>query len=58
MMGDCDIDKHFYQRQIVFDTTFCGDWAGSVWPWDSVCSVKAPDCNNYVAENPAAFANT
>ncbi|CZR66667.1 related to endo-1,3(4)-beta-glucanase [Phialocephala subalpina] len=57
MQGNCDIDKHFYQHQIVFDTTFCGDWAGSVWPWDPVCSVKAADCNTYVAKNPGAFAD-
>jgi hypothetical protein len=27
----CDIDSHFSNHNIVFDTTFCGQWAGSVW---------------------------
>ncbi|KAE8445251.1 hypothetical protein EG329_013623 [Mollisiaceae sp. DMI_Dod_QoI] len=57
MQGNCNIDQHFYQHQIVFDTTFCGDWAGNAWAYDSVCSLKAPNCQTYVAENPAAFAD-
>jgi hypothetical protein len=27
----CDIDKFFDNQNIVFDTTFCGDWAGKNW---------------------------
>ncbi|KAL9637972.1 MAG: hypothetical protein Q9164_001853, partial [Protoblastenia rupestris] len=27
----CNIDKHFKDMQIIFDTTFCGDWAGKKW---------------------------
>lgn len=55
--GSCDIDENFANHQIVFDTTFCGDWAGSVWSSDPVCSLKASTCVDYVAGNPSAFAD-
>ena len=29
--GSCNIDAHFMNHNMVFDTTFCGDWAGAVW---------------------------
>lgn len=29
--GGCDIDSHFKNHKIIFDVTFCGDWAGNVW---------------------------
>lgn len=52
--NSCDIDSHFKEHNIVFDTTFCGDWAGSVWA-SSTCASLADTCQNYVANNPAAF---
>ncbi len=51
----CDIDSHFMNNNIVFDTTFCGDWAGNVWSQDSTCSALAPTCQAYVQNNPDAF---
>jgi hypothetical protein len=54
--GGCNIDKAFANHNIVFDTTFCGGWAGSVWG-SSSCSALAPTCQQYVANNPAAFTN-
>lgn len=51
----CDIDSHFKDQNIVFDTTFCGDWAGQGWSSDPVCSSKAPTCQEYVQNNPKAF---
>ena len=53
----CDIDSHFANNQLVFDTTFCGDWAGNadVWAADATCSAKAASCNDYVANHPADF---
>lgn len=52
--GDgCTIDDFFSDQQIVFDTTFCGQWAGAVWG-DS-CSALADTCVDYVANNPSAF---
>ncbi|RMD40063.1 hypothetical protein DV735_g5059, partial [Chaetothyriales sp. CBS 134920] len=53
--GDCDFSAHFKSLQIVFDTTFCGDWAGSVWSTDTTCSAKASTCQDYVQNNPSAF---
>lgn len=29
---ECDIANIFYDHQIVFDITFCGDWAGADYP--------------------------
>ncbi|KAL8852854.1 MAG: hypothetical protein Q9221_002230 [Calogaya cf. arnoldii] len=54
--SNCNIDNHFKDQQIVFDTTFCGDWAGNEWSKDNVCSAKAPTCEEYVKNNPKAFS--
>ncbi|KAI0136584.1 concanavalin A-like lectin/glucanase domain-containing protein [Xylariales sp. AK1849] len=51
----CDIDSHFTGHQIVFNTDFCGDWAGKVWSEDAVCSTLASTCDAYVAANPSDF---
>lgn len=50
----CAIDKYFNNMQLVFDTTFCGDWAGqaSVFGANSQCTGT---CQNYVQNNPTAF---
>ncbi|GFF68861.1 hypothetical protein CNMCM6936_006166 [Aspergillus lentulus] len=52
--GSCDFDAHFSEMQIVFDTTFCGGWAGGVWGSGSCASV-ASSCQDFVANNPSAF---
>ncbi|KAK5753829.1 hypothetical protein LTS12_016032 [Elasticomyces elasticus] len=54
--GGCDIPDFFSDQQIVFDTTFCGDWAGAVWSSGS-CAAKADTCNAFVANNPDAFTD-
>ncbi|OKL59684.1 hypothetical protein UA08_05268 [Talaromyces atroroseus] len=54
--GDCDISSHFKENNIVFDITFCGDWAGSVWSSGS-CASYASTCDTYVQENPSAFSD-
>lgn len=54
----CDIDSHFMNNNIVFDTTFCGDWAGAVWGQDSTCSALAGTCQDYVQNHPEAFAES
>jgi hypothetical protein len=41
----------------VFDTTFCGDWAGNVWSGDPVCGSQAPSCQSFVQNNPSAFTD-
>lgn len=53
----CDVDAHFANMNIIFDTTFCGDWAGSTASWTgSGCSALAATCVDYVGNNPAAYA--
>ncbi|EXJ60435.1 endo-1,3(4)-beta-glucanase [Cladophialophora yegresii CBS 114405] len=56
--GGCDIDEHVKDQQLVFDVTFCGDWAGSVWSTDSTCSPLGSTCQAYVQNNPSAFQDT
>jgi len=51
----CDIDSNFANHNIIFDTTFCGDWAGEVWSSGS-CAAVADTCNDYVGANPGAFS--
>ncbi|KAL9045651.1 MAG: hypothetical protein Q9214_001335 [Letrouitia sp. 1 TL-2023] len=51
----CTIDDHFRDQNIVFDTTFCGDWAGKTWA-DDGCSSKGATCQDYVMNNPQDFA--
>ena len=53
----CDIDTHIRDQQIVFDDTFCGDWAGNVWQYYPQCAPLASSCNAYVANNRSAFAD-
>ncbi|RMZ90832.1 hypothetical protein DV736_g1915, partial [Chaetothyriales sp. CBS 134916] len=51
-----NLDDHFKNLQIVFDNTFCGDWAGEVWNETQSCMALAPTCEEYVTNNPQAFA--
>jgi hypothetical protein len=44
--------NHFANHQIIFDLTFCGDWAGNNFGTD--CPGKG-SCNTYVQNNPSAF---
>lgn len=56
--GGCDFDDYFANHNIIFDTTFCGSWAGQASTWDSsTCSNLATTCQEYVANNPAAFTD-
>ena len=50
----CNFGQKFTNQQIVFDTTFCGDWAGDAWG-SSTCSSLASTCNDYVGNTPGAF---
>jgi hypothetical protein len=58
--GACNIGSIFQNHSIIFDMTFCGQWAGqaSVWNSDPVCSQKASTCQSYVENNPADFAES
>ncbi|KAJ5247762.1 Endo-1-3(4)-beta-glucanase [Penicillium chermesinum] len=55
--GNCDFDAQFNNLHIVFDITFCGDWAGSEWSSDS-CTSKAPTCQDFVQNHPKAFTES
>lgn len=55
--GSCNIDKHFKDLQIVFDITFCGDWAGEQSLWSKSCPGKGT-CNAWVQNNPTAFKDS
>lgn len=55
--GDFDMDQHFTDLNIVFDTTFCGQWAGNVWSSTPTCAALADTCEDYVASQPTAFAD-
>ena len=52
--GNFMMNDHFKDLRIVFDTTFCGDWAGAVWA-DSSCAPLAPTCQEFVTKNSRAF---
>jgi hypothetical protein len=54
--GACNIDEHFRDHRIIFDITFCGDWAGGVW--NQQCSDKQTDCQSFVREQPEAFVES
>ncbi|KAI9710270.1 MAG: hypothetical protein M1820_002764 [Bogoriella megaspora] len=59
--GSCNVPEHFVDQQIVFDLTFCGDWAGRTtsaddgWNLNSCSSNGA--CPAYVQGHPEAFTN-
>lgn len=54
--GACDFDTSFAAQNLVFDTTFCGDWAGQQWS-DTSCIAKAASCEDYVKNNGVDFAD-
>ncbi|KAK3898934.1 glycoside hydrolase [Staphylotrichum tortipilum] len=51
----CSISSHFARHNIVFNTAFCGDWAGRVWRTDKACAALAPRCEDFVGGTPGAF---
>ncbi|CAO3689314.1 unnamed protein product [Rhizopus stolonifer] len=45
--------SYFTKMNIIFNLTFCGDWAGNVYSTSGCPS----SCTDYVANNPNAFTN-
>jgi len=43
---------HFHDQAMIFDLTFCGDWAGKVFA--GACPGKG-SCNSFVQNNPTQF---
>lgn len=52
----CDFDAKFRDLNIVFNITFCGDWAGKVWG-QTACAKVNPSCSAYVAGQPQSFVD-
>jgi hypothetical protein len=46
--------SHFSQHSVIFDTTFCGDWAGNTWYTDCP-NYSWESCDTYVRNTPSAF---
>ena len=56
--AQCDIDSHFKEHRLVFDTDFCGSWGGAVYQYFPQCPSAAQGwagCVDYVGKNPQAF---
>lgn len=62
----CDPSTYFQNHVIVFDTTLCGDWAGSSSVWNNPVSGQTQSCAQstgystcaaYVNAQGAAFSN-
>jgi len=55
--NNCNIDQHFQNHNLIFDWTFCGDWAGAagVWAASGCSSSQFPTCQSYVQNNPGAY---
>jgi nicotinate-nucleotide pyrophosphorylase (carboxylating) len=51
----CDFTERFKDLSIIFNTAFCGEWAGR--EWDKSCAAKTgvSTCEAYVRDNPEAF---
>lgn len=47
-MNSCDYDSHFNGHSIVFDLTFCGDWAGNTFE-AAGCGPSCADCESLIA---------
>ncbi|KAJ7655288.1 glycoside hydrolase family 16 protein [Mycena polygramma] len=62
--SDCDPWKYFYTHVAIFDTTLCGDWAGSAWTTSGApgqatsCAARTgfSTCEAFVQGSGASFA--
>jgi hypothetical protein len=60
----CNPFEIFQNQAAIFDTTLCGDWAGSVWTATGVpgqeqsCAQRTgvPTCEQFVQQNGAALS--
>lgn len=53
--SSCDFNARFKDLRIIFDTTFCGQWAGKEWGHSCAKKTGVATCEEYVRENPEAF---
>ena len=57
--GPCNIDSSFRNHNIIFDTTFCGSWAGGTsWTTSGCAAAHGASCSTYVQNSPTDFAET
>lgn len=54
----CAFDSYFKDMSILFNTDFCGSWAGQFWDDSPTCSPHAATCADYVAANPKVFSDS
>ncbi|KAJ7151515.1 glycoside hydrolase family 16 protein [Mycena filopes] len=62
--SDCDPWKYFYTHVAIFDTTLCGDWAGSAWTGSGTpgqeqsCATRTgfSTCEAFVLASGSSFA--
>jgi hypothetical protein len=52
----CDIDSNYNDMQIIFDTTFCGDFGDATWATTCAAKTGFSTCAAYVASKPRDFA--
>ncbi|GLB41674.1 putative glycoside hydrolase family 16 protein [Lyophyllum shimeji] len=48
--SSCDVGKYFHDNSLVFDTTFCGDWAGATYAsagCPGTCAERVADPKNF-----------
>jgi hypothetical protein len=55
--GSCNIKEHFTRMKVIFNLSFCGEWAGAEAEWNKSCKAKTgfDKCADYVRDNPEAF---
>ncbi|KAF2130038.1 glycoside hydrolase family 16 protein [Dothidotthia symphoricarpi CBS 119687] len=51
----CDFTERFKNMRIIFDTTFCGEWAGKDWEKSCAAKTGVKTCEEYVRENPEVY---
>ncbi|KAF2738324.1 hypothetical protein EJ04DRAFT_588071 [Polyplosphaeria fusca] len=53
----CDFDERFRDMKIIFNTAFCGEWAGAEEEWGRECraSTGYETCEEWVGGRPEAF---
>lgn len=60
LQGSCDFKERFTAQKFVFNTDFCGDWAGGIYGEEGSCPMSDPNdsfksCHTFVAQNPEKF---
>lgn len=61
---NCNMASHFYNHSVIFDTTLCGDWAGSAWTGSGTpgqeqsCAQRTgyASCTDFVQNSGSSFS--